>query len=209
MSRLITASLIGSIDWLNKCPTSWKVRAAEDLKRQLAREYSDETPFNMQRGIDFENAVYKAALAKKIIKGSEHFKWFAMKVRGGVFQKKCKRFIDIDGHEYCLYGKIDAWFKDRIIDIKTTSRYGGKNKYLDSFQHKLYCYIERIPDFTYLIAEFDGDTNTIIDRYDIDYSVTNWEALKDDVIGTVREAIAFLGQHGELFDLYNTTFSRY
>lgn len=209
MSKLITASLVGAVDWLQKCPPSWRTKALDDLTNQLARRSFDVPPPSMQRGMDFEAAVYsRAGLVNN--KGSEHFMWFVEQCRGGIFQKKTKRYVEIDGVEYCLYGRIDVWFHDVIKDIKTTGRYRGKEKYLDSFQHKLYCFTERIPKFKYLVAEFQGDADHfIVARHEIEYVVEDWARLRKEVLEKVRSVITFLKHDEELFELYNTTFSRY
>jgi len=209
MSRLITASLIGAIDWLNKCPPSWKVGALEDLTNQLGRIYGPVMPGPMKRGIELETAVYAHA-EHQSNSGSIHFQWLVFECRGGVFQKKTKRFIELDGYEYCLYGKMDAWFPDVIKDVKTTGRYGGRQKYLDSFQHKLYCYLEQIGKFKYIIGEFDGDhPSKLIAHHEIEYEVQDWEELREEVLNRVKTAIEFLKGNKKLFDLYTTTFSRY
>lgn len=208
MSRLITASLIGDIDWLNKCPPSWKVRALEKLTNQLGRIYTPEMPAAMKRGIELETAVY-VHVAHHSEAGSKHFQWLVFECKGSIFQKKVKRFIELDGHEYCLYGKIDAWFPDVIKDVKTTGQYGGRQKYLDSFQHKLYCYIEQIPMFKYIIGEFRGDEDKLIAHHEIIYEVKDWHTLHEEVLEKVRATIKFLKGNEKLFDLYTTTFSRY
>lgn len=90
MSRLITASLVGSIDWLTSCPPSWKPKAEEDLKNQLSRIWVEppaDSPLRL--GQDFEKMVYAHADRKLVThEGSEHFQWFVEQCRGGVFQKK-------------------------------------------------------------------------------------------------------------------------
>jgi len=209
MSRLITASLIGAIDWLNKCPPAWKTRALEDLTNQLARIYEKEMPLRMKRGIDLETAVYVHA-ARHNDAGSEHFQWLVFECRGGVFQKKVKRFIELDGYEYCLYGKLDVWFPDVIKDVKTTGQYGGRQKYLDSFQHKLYCYIEQIPKFKYIIGEFQGDDEgKLIAHHEVEYEVKDWHTLHEEVLDKIRATMEFLKGDAKLLRLYATTFSRY
>ena len=208
MSRLITASIVGAMDWVNECPRSWRERAINSVTLQLSRIYPEPRPEPMQKGINLENAVY-AHVMQHSAAGSEHFRWLVEQSKGGIFQKKVKRFIDIDGVEYCLYGKIDVWFPDIIKDIKSTSSYGGKQKYLKSFQHKLYCYIEHIPKFQYIIGEFAEGTSILTDHYSVEYEVTDVEALHEEVVNKVKEFIAFLKKTNNLFELYTTTFSRY
>ena len=207
MSKLITASLAGSIDWVRNCPPSWKTKAYADLENQLARNYSAETPLAMKRGLAFESAVYSRVYQNKPQKGSEHFQWFIDECKGGQFQRKAKCFIEIDSVEYCLYGKLDVYFPNVIKDIKTTGNYKGAENYLNSFQHKLYCYLEQIPKFEYLVAQFIDDSNTIIAHHKIEYEVQDMQALKENVIAEVRSIIFFLNEHKNLMELYNTKFN--
>lgn len=211
MSRLITQSLVGSVDWYTNCPPDWREKARADLVNQLSRaSFEGEPPTVIRRGYLFEDAV-RDHVIRESVKASEHFLWFLEQCRGAVFQKKVKRYVEIDGVEYCLYGRIDAWFVNVIKDIKTTGRYGGRDKYLNSFQHKLYCYIERIPSFVYLIAEFDGPQSMgpVIAHYAVDYQAPPLEELEREVITKVKEVVDFLKSDEELYTLYTTSFSRY
>ena len=208
MSRLITPSLIGSISWFKSCPLSWKAKAALDLKNQLARI---RTPPSVacDLGIRFENAVVKAtALKPDEVKGSEHFKWVVEEGRGGQFQRKTSVMLDIDGFEYCLYGKIDAWFPDIIKDFKTTSNYKGADNYLKSFQHKMYLYNEKMTKFRYVVAVFNDDQK-IIDHHAVDVELNNRLALEQEIVSTIKEAVAFISSNTELFTLYTTVFSKH
>lgn len=210
MSRLITASLVGSIDWLTMCPSSWRTKAYADLTNQLARIYTKEMSKPAKRGLELEAAIYSHVFRPNNKAGSEHFKWLVNECKGGAFQKIVKTFIRLDNFEYCLYGKLDVWFPDIIKDIKTTGRYRGKEKYLSSFQHKLYCCIERIHKFKYIIGEFDGDDGkTLIAHYDVEYEVEYWNALYIEVMDKVKSVIEFLKKDKALFELYTTSFSKY
>lgn len=133
MSRLVTASLIGSINWYKNCYPTQKQKAAKDLRNMLARIATPASPA-LLLGIKFENAVCKAtALKPEEVAGNDHFKWIVEETRGGQFQRKTTSMLNIDGYDYCLYGKIDAWFPDIIKDIKTTSNYKGEDSYKKSF----------------------------------------------------------------------------
>ena len=204
MSKLITASLVGAIDWAKKCPESWKEKAMKDLANQLARRYDTPQSPQQERGRKFENFVYaKAAPQQGPIKGSEHFRWFVQECAGGVFQKKMRKIIVVDGTEYCLYGKADAWFPDIIKDIKTTDNWRGDSHYLGGFQHKLYCYMEHISKFIYLVAEFfPGDMSTIVARHSVWFTVEDFAALEKEVFDKVREVVSFLGADEKLRPLY-------
>ena len=219
MSRLITTSLIGAIDWCRTAPTShidrdtskptWREQAFIDLKKTLARDYSTPPSPAMTRGIEFENQVYAQANREPNEKGSDHFRWFVEQCRGGQFQRKTKKYITIDDVEYCLYGKIDAWWPYIIKDIKGTGSWKGNNNYLKTFQHKLYCYTEHIDSFTYLVAVFAEDSKTITERHEVHYHVDDFKVLEEEVIETVKDAVRFLEMSSDLFELYTTKFSLY
>lgn len=207
MSRLITPSLMGSINWYLNCPPSWREKAFKDLKNQLGREYSEPMSPALQLGIKFEDAVYACAQLERDA-GSDHFKWFVAQCKGGIFQKRTRQYITIDGQQYCLFGKMDAWFPSVIKDIKTTSNYKGPEHYLASFQHKMYCYNEQITDFVYLIAEFD-DTQQLIAHHSITYKAPSHDKLEKEIVDTIEEATEFLKGYPELMTLYTTKFSKY
>lgn len=207
MSRLITASLVGSIDWYLHCPVSWKEKAMTDLQNQLARVYADQMPTAIELGIKFENTVYEHANNENIT-GSDHYKWFISECKGGEFQRKTKCYLTIDGYEYCLYGKIDVWYPDIIKDIKTTSNYKGPQHYLDSIQHKIYCYSEKIKKFRYIVGEFDENQH-LIGHHSIDWTTPDWDDLKIDLVRRIKGVISFLEMDDALFNLYTTKFSMY
>jgi hypothetical protein len=229
MSRLITASLISSVDWLRTCPDSWKERAYEGLRSSLARGAWKPT-LAIKKGIAFENDVYKIIGDSKGEDGliafadtvSPELKRVLLTCRGGVFQNKNKEYLDIDDAEYCIYGKEDVLFKKgspmydkgHILDIKTSGKWGGRSKYLNTWQHKLYCYIERIPTFQYLVAVWEDaltDSRKIASIHTADYEVPNedFDALREEVIKKVRDTVSFLAADEELWSLYLNTFSMF
>lgn len=211
MSRLITPSLFGSINWFNVCPDSWKEKAYKDLYNMLARIWTEPNEA-VQRGMLFEKVVYNTLKgAKKIseIKCSEKFKKLLNICKGGQFQIKVKSFLDVDGIEYCLYGKIDVFFPEKIIDIKTTGKEIDKKKYLNSMQHILYCWITQIKDFEYWIVLFKDLTNEMIDIVNINYHVDNFDYLKSKIETEIRNMIQFISHHEELKKLYENTYTQF
>ncbi len=210
MSKLITASLVSAIDWLTSCPSSWKAKAKEDLTNQLSRIWIEppaDSPLRL--GQDFEKKVYQQADNKLIIKvGSENFQWFVEQCRGGVFQKKCRKIIEVDSEEYCLYGKIDVWFPGVLKDIKTTSNYKGREAYEKSFQHVLYMYVEHIERFEYLIAEFQKGSKQIAEKHHIIIEVPDTEPLREIIDNTIRKVMGSIESSG-LMELYKTKFCLY
>ena len=210
MSRLITTSLLGSIDWYNNCPESWKERALKDLTNTLSRIYTKPN-VKAKRGMDFEKLLYNVLEMDKEEKmiSSDFFRTIARTCKGGIFQKKIKRFIEIDEEEYCLFGKVDVWFPNIIKDIKTTGNYKGRDSYLKGFQHKLYCYIEHISLFEYIIAIFKDDKISIDELRIIAYEVENWDELEKEVINKIKEVVTFLKETHNFLDLYLEKFSLY
>jgi len=213
MSRLITGSLFGSISWAKNSPPHWRERAYQSLEDMLARVWNDPNEA-AQRGMDFEKTAYSILGSKanniEALSCSDHFKKILNLCKGGQFQKKTKSFIEIAGEEYCLYGKIDVWFEKLIIDIKTTGNYKGRDNYLKSMQHKIYCYCEGISDFQYVIAEFtDSSGNTIKEVHIVDYHIDNPKDLKEEITDEIINALTFLEADPKLMDLFLTKYSMY
>ena len=222
MSRLITTTLLDSIEWCRSAPDSpsstpgktWREEAYEQLKSTLAR-----LPWHpnssILRGIDFENQIYSILddHVEATVTCSDKFRKILMDCKGVQFQKKTKTILELDGEEYCLYGKIDVWFPDHLIDIKTTGKYGGKSKYLDTAQHHIYCYGENIRDFEYIIAEFPDDkSNTIRNVYHIAYHAMEQDKEEEYIKNRIYSAITFLenfSEPGDLKELYFTKYCRY
>ena len=212
MSRLITGSLFSSISWAMNSPPHWRERAYQSLEDMLARIWNDPNAA-AQRGMDFEKVVYRILETKKDIAAldcSDLFKKVLKLCKGGQFQKKTKSFIVIAGEEYCIYGKIDVWFPKLIIDLKTTGNYKGRDNYLKSMQHKIYCYDEGISDFKYVVVEFTDDKgNTIKDVHEVEYHIDNPHELKDEIAGEIINVVAFRESDPKLLDLFLTKYSMY
>jgi hypothetical protein len=221
LSRLITPSIVGAVEWARTAPNSdnhngstWKVQARVDLENQLGRvpwSEADSNKPSLVLGKKFEETLYAEACKEQVDGGSDHFRWFLSKVKGGTFQKVSKRFIEVDGVEYCLYGKLDVWFPEIIYDVKTTRRFKGIRAYLDSFQHVMYCYNENIMDFAYLVAEFEDkdEMPKILDHHEVKFHAEGRDALRDKVVETIRSFAAYINADEKLQTLYTTKFSRY
>lgn len=216
MSKLITTSLISSINWYQMCPNNWREKAYEDLKNQLARKWT--TPNKAaQRGIDFEKKIYallNADTGKEEyipnLKCSKKFKEILTMCKGGIFQQKNKSFMTVNGIEYCLYGKEDVTFKDKIIDIKTTGNFKEHN-YTKSFQHKIYLHNTQKRTFEYIVAIFDGEDSKVIQDVKIISLHADKGTLENyaiDIHIKITEIICFLNKYPELKKLYETKFSR-
>lgn len=210
MSRLVTPSLASSVSWLQTCPPDWRDKARTDLERQLARDYSAPRSPELDLGIRFENAVYSAAAKKpEDTGGSDFFKQIVAECRGGQFQRRVRKIIEINGEEVCIYGKMDVWFPEIIKDLKTTRNYGGRDRYLSSFQHKAYCFARKQNKFRYVVAEFEEEGDKIADVHLVDYEVDSEEALRKEVLERTSGILEFLRQDVVLWELYTTKFCLY
>ena len=222
MSRLITTSILDAIDWCKTAPDSinqatgntWKQDAYSQIKATLGRAPWNPTPA-IVRGIDVENSIYAILRDGKeeSITCSDSFRKVLMECKGGQFQKKTKTIIELDGVEYCLYGKIDVFFPTKIVDLKTTGKYSGKEKYLGTSQHHLYCFGENIPEFEYIIIEFvDEGSKNIRGVHHVSYVSPGLEFEEEYMKGKIRGALEFFEKYdepGDLKELYNTTYCRY
>lgn len=162
--KLITSSLIDSMNWCKIAPYSWKQIAFNDFCATVRREYRP-TPPTAQRGIDFEhlicsNCENKADLMQeaKTLYGSnadiDVIMKMADKCRGGKQQEKVCKEIEVDGDVYFLFGYADVVFPDKIIDIKTCGKYKGESYYKSRIQHHIYSVCLDIADFEYAVADF-------------------------------------------------------
>lgn len=210
---MITASLIGQVDWVRSAPDSWKKQAYEDLKRQLSRDYSGELPEPVKMGMDFEKTVYETVNKIeheeekiKYLLCSDEFKKLLITACGGRFQKVSKDFIIVDDVEYCLYGKIDIYKKDLIIDIKTTTKEPTPEKYLKTAQHMIYCYNENIDRFLYYVVIMSGKKILGTEKYW--YDSPGREELQTRLEDRIRSVMGFIEQNEELAELYHTTFCK-
>jgi hypothetical protein len=212
MSKLITQDLIASVDWLKDCPPNWKDSAYTDLKNKLGRVKTEIAPAAL-KGIKLEEALCKAINEKSYLKDnfkcSPKFKDLIEVCKDYQQQKKTKTYMIIDDIEYCLYGKIDFYKPELLLDLKATDNFKGQDKYLKSYQHKIYCYNEQIKDFEYVICEFQKDSTLIKDIYFVIYRVNDFNVLKQEIIEKIKSTINFLKMDDELFNLFNNVYSKY
>ena len=219
-SCLITNSLISSVNWCYNAPDivikkekggdgkiTWKEKADKDLFQQLSRIRGDMNEA-AKRGIEFEKQIYRYANEPNKIpdSASNKFRYICKEVEGYLFYQKGNKTIKIDGHECFLYVKYDAVRFPDIKDIKTTEEYKF-NKYLNGFQHKLYCYVAGADKFEYVIAEWDKYPK-IKDIYRERYIVEDRKALEKEVIATIKETIMNI-KDMNLWDLYREKFCLY
>lgn len=211
MSLLMTPTLWQSIDWLQKCPDSWKKRAYTSLMDTLTRKWNPTKA--IERGIAYEKAIcYGENPVEKVaddLKEKFTEAYNLIHREGGSFQKVAKKIVDVDDVEFILYGKLDVHFPDLIIDIKTTGNYRGKSSYLNSWQHRVYCMCTRIPDFKFIVYEFDNNSGMLIDIHIIDYHVDDFAMLNKEVMRKLVSVRDFLRTDKKLKEAYLHKFNRY
>ena len=188
MSLLITPTLLNSFNWLNNCPSSWKEKAKVDMSNMLNRVWVEQPPDSpMKKGMEFEDAVYKCVSKKLFYIGSEEFQKTCKFMEGGTFQKKSKKIITVDGKEYCLYGKLDVFFPNKIVDIKTTGNWNGDRKYLETWQHLFYTWIEKIEHFQYYVIVWAPDKKfKIKETHIVDYRVESFDQNLTTIIDGIK-----------------------
>jgi len=231
-SCLITTSLIGSIEWYKTAPDTptkadpsitWAQKARVDLENTLNRVY--ETNEAAERGNEFEKKLY--SVANKIKPktkwgvfdedydlsdqpGSKEFKQMLAEVAGGIYQKNGKMKTEIAGEQCLLFGRYDVWYEDRVKDVKTTGNY-KKGKYLNTFQHILYLYLTGYKKFEYNVAEWDEYPKikrVYKETFEIGKDMSEKE-LKINVEQTVAEALDFLKNTDNYWELYKNNFCLY
>jgi hypothetical protein len=218
MGKLITTSLLDQIDWFRVCPASWKESAYKGIHNTVNRIY--EANPATQRGVAFENVINacldmdEGQFVKQFDGHCADVVKFHQVCHGGRRQAVAKRHIEIDGEEYTLYGKMDVLFPPvvcptpRIVDIKTTGNYRGKQSYLDKNQHLVYCFATRIPSFTYIVAEFTDISDKCVEVHQIDTEV-DIEAAGVTIVRKIQEMVSLLQDDIDLWTAYLTKFNRY
>lgn len=213
----MSATLLGSIDWCKNAPNSpmkdnpsltWKQKSYMDLESKLKREKFEPNEA-CRRGIAFEDQVCRfATMPVESLEGfSEEFKLMVNSVRGYKFQVYKQRTIDFtfDGVEYDLkfLGFLDAMRDDHIIDLKTTGKY-KKDKYLQTLQHKIYCWMTGIKEFDYIIAQW-SDYPKIKSVYNEKYICEDFIEVGVFLKAKMTEFMQFL-KDLNMLDLYLTTY---
>ena len=186
---LITPSLYSSWYWYKLEKKSY-----EDFFKTL-NKISIETTSAMQAGIDFENNIRLSSECLDEVEVDEDpiMKQIAEIVRGGVWQKTCKKELG----NYLLYGKMDVWTPTKIYDIKYT-RNPKLIKYKYSIQHLLYMYCTGVEFFDYLIS--DGK-DLLVESYEYNERL---ESLLKERIDEMVDFINFVPEFKEAFETHWT-----
>lgn len=158
----ITSSLLNS--WLYVTHNeNADIQEFEDVLNRVKKPTTEA----QQKGLDFEDEVYK---------GNKPL--YNPYVEDGLYQVKISRFYK----DILLIGIIDVLQPNWIYDVKTTKTY-KIGKYFNTSQHKVYCYITDIKNFSYLINEEcykedyiyqDGQCEELIDSFINWLKLTNY-----------------------------------
>jgi hypothetical protein len=213
--HLVTQDLISSVDWALKAPNTqvkeaeegltWRKKALIDLENKLNRVKGD-FPIAAQRGVDFENKVYSFISKGKLNVGSGNFQKVLQRLKNHTFQEKIKITEKISNYECFLYGKIDAYKPGDMIDIKTTQEY-KKEKYLNSIQHKLYCYGKKETRFTYIVVEW-LDYPVIKNVHRVEINIDDLDLLRLEVHCKILETFETL-KDLDLWEAYREKYCLY
>lgn len=157
MSRekfLITPTLYGSYAYYTQTNFEIYGEKADEIEAKARQDWLDtlnkvKRPPNeiLQRGIDFENAVYEIAEGRPLEKPHENTAEIAEIIKGGNIQVKLSKTVD----NYVFFGIADVIKGNRIYDIKRVTAYECP-KYENSIQHLLYMEASGLEHFEYLIS---------------------------------------------------------
>lgn len=211
MALLMTPTLWNSVDWLEKCPPSWKKSAYQQLLDMLNRKWTGSKA--IERGMAFEKAICEKSTDKLEIADDINEKFSnaynLIHREGGQFQAKAKKFVEYDNKEFVLYGKMDVYFAGtEIDDIKTTGNYKGKDAYLKTWQHKIYCLATRVNFFRYIVFEFN-DFGILVDVHIIEHTFDDFVALEKEVMEKLDSIIKLIRNDEKLKKAYLNKFNMY
>lgn len=227
---MVTSSLLDAIDFhVDMSPYStWKEKSLTSLQKMLARDSKFEvTPFT-ERGKAFEDSVCSLsrvkedtfyALCSRFCSCDAHkLEPFYYALQGATFQKVVKGTINVEGQKIFLYGREDAWKPEKIVDIKTTSSwktgaFSSEKSYQKRSQHQIYCTLDAIQDFEYLVAEFIdlGTTEpnwSVVDVHVIPIHIDSLEKEKEKLNKRIVKALDFIAQDAKMWSDYCTVFTK-
>lgn len=212
MNLVITPTLLDAFDWYLTCPEDWRARAKEELIAKITRKPFEASEAAL-KGIKLETAVQEiceSAESIDALKATAPFKRLCKLCKGGQFQTWQETFFEHENQPVRAYGKVDVLFDDRVIDIKTTGKYGGKNKYLAGWQPTVYLLATKRPIFEFLVAIWEAEAALKVRELRvISLCVTPPQLLqmRQKLIDRYAEFTAWLKKEG-LYDEYLYTFCK-
>lgn len=240
----ITSSLIDQVAFHAgfKPGSEWKTKSLLDLKAQLKRNNTfTQTDFT-ERGQAFEDKLcafarlpldkFRNAFEHDVLCDISKLDVFYNALQGAETQKEMKGKFEIDGQMFTFYGKADIVQYDtaggkRIpkhhADIKTTSSwkptgaYASDKAYKQRAQHLMYMFLDKVPTFDYLIAEFidqnGGDDRRgrdwrVIDVHTVPIAIPDRKELEEKLYTRILDAVNFFAQDAEMWADYCNVFTR-
>lgn len=213
---LITPTLLDKLEFALNAPPTWKDRAYAGFVRAIRREKGT-FPDWVKWGNEFEDEVVKWATKAhregktEVVAGSPYFNEIATACIGGEYQAVEKINFEIEGEPALLYCRLDVKFPHKIIDIKTTTNWKGRQKYLKGWQHKCYALATGISAFEYRVLQWESAEKQRAKAafkvsYDVASDEPSWSALSNDLDQACLNLFSFLREEN-LFDDYFYTFS--
>lgn len=179
---LITPSLYNSYYWYTHLENSSK----SDFLNVLNKVQTEPNEL-IKRGIEFEDKI-RAASEKGEVTGDNVVDQIVFTIRGGVWQKSCKK--ELDGN--LLYGRMDVYTPEKIYDIKYSKNY-DLMKYKYSIQHMLYMYCTGVRYCDYLVS--DGE--------ELDIESYNYDENLEPLLKTrINEMLDFIFAFAEFREPY-------
>lgn len=235
---LVTTSLLGAVEWFLKSPNSlvkgtnktWKQQSYESLVDNLKRVFNPTE--EIKRGMAFEKQVNGALCLDTEEEFMAFFKKdghcddireFYREGKGALQQKVLKKFVTINGQSFCLYGKADLYFPTKSIkDIKTSHSWKGRNSYLSTTQHLMYCYLSGIELFRYIVAIFAEETEEekaflgsskeyrgrVVQVEKVDFHADP-TLIENQILDRIKQCMLIIENDPDLKKLYLTSFCLY
>lgn len=125
--------------------------------------------------------------------------------KGGQQQVKVGKDLIVDGETFYLFGYIDVLQPTTILDIKTCTNF-KESKYRDSIQHSIYQYCTEIPEFKYVVANYEGGDFPTDCRV-VEATVDSIDCAERKIKGRIHNLVKFLKEN-ELWEDYLNLFCR-
>jgi len=164
---LVTPSLINSWLWYMNCWEESEESAKADFLTTLRREKTEPNEA-MLAGIKFELDIQHACYTSAPFTSDDDLydtcvNEFADIVRGGAWQVKTMKEIEVERQPFLAYGRVDVLKGPNIYDIKFTKSYKDGGKYWHSAQTSMY--LEMIDGQLRIVYLCSDGRNTYKDEY--------------------------------------------
>jgi len=165
----MTNTLLMAYEWYRNCPKTWKDRALDSIKNTLTGEFTGTVA--TARGDRFEEFVnniinknlkfHKPLRDCNLLRGLRQQVWLDPLTitldseMSFTFRGKMDYYGTLLANEHPV---LERYAKQKIIcDLKTTGTTIKQDKYMDSWQHVIYCLAMKVPHFAYFVFQFPDD----------------------------------------------------